>query len=456
MTDGVQRWYRGYRTVGKSSQLVHQIGTAVRTLDLGRHIPVVRLEKRARGQFYVFVAVESAGPGVIPPEVEGFLSLPILGNPLPMPFRLEDIRSMVGGDMDVHDYARRLPYKAPERFLSRDPFDTNSDAEMLEVDDASVLAASQVHERLLTWLSAVGQGSWGTFRSACRALGLERDGKEEAQRVLRKLRLLGHSETSRDGTRWTIAPKVLARVEAGERPTTYVLCGARDAGLLAALSEVATMEITPQGGGAGPASAAFRVEDPATLRPRLAERGLANQVVVADEAAARLAEALPPIEHWLDLLDPLPALNCYMYECRRFDGQGFVPEVFSGQSGFYELWRPSTSTATVGRFPDYKAFYDARSDRWLRGDWYGMRFIAHVFAGQACPAEFDPSSGRLAIPSEWRLPEVYERVLVLASGRLPSPTARYTWLTYEGISEPLLDVLASRLQLDLSILAATA
>src|SRR2546428_1873037 len=49
--------------------------------------------------------------------------------------------------------------------------------------------------------------------------------------------------------------------------------------------------------------------------------------------------------------------------------------------------------------------------------------------GSPCPVLYEPAMGRLAIPLDWRWPELYERVLVLASGQLP--VHRNPWLIYE-------------------------
>jgi hypothetical protein len=446
MTEGRHRWYRGYEKVGNSSQLVHQIGTVVRNWDLGRYIPVVRIEKKATGRFYFFVAIESTAHGVIPAEVERFCSLPFLGRPLPKPFRLDEIRTMVSGELDVQDYARRLPYRVPELYAFADPFGAAADPNEDGADSGHVLEDSQAYDRLLMWLSAVGQGSWGTFQGACRALGLDRDGRG-VQRIIRTLRLLGHAETSRDGTKWSIAPTVLARVTGDDDGVTYVLCGARDPGLITALGEFGSIQIVPQHRGSGPATIALQVGDPATFLPRLQTTPLKSCVIVAEDAALRLAQLLPSLTGWIDLLDPLPTLNPYQYDCRRYDGQAFSDEGFAGRVGFYEIWPPATSATLRAESPLYKAYYDAGTGRWVRGDWYGMRFLAHSAAGGVCPVEYQGSSRRLAIPSEWRWPELYERVLVLAYGRLPTLARGHTWLTYEGIPASLLTVLADKLPL---------
>jgi hypothetical protein len=92
-------------------------------------------------------------------------------------------------------------------------------------------------------------------------------------------------------------------------------------------------------------------------------------------------------------------------------------------------------------------FYDAERGVFLRGDWYGLRCLAHLREGLACPAYYDVLSARLALPMAWRPPEIYERALVLSSGRLPE--RRGGWLWYDDIELDLITLLAVKLNLEL-------
>jgi hypothetical protein len=134
-----------------------------------------------------------------------------------------------------------------------------------------------------------------------------------------------------------------------------------------------------------------------------------------------------------------------MFNVKRFDGCTFVEDIFDERkSGFYELW-PLEAHQSAANRPKYVLFYDAVKRRWLRGDWYGLRFLALQSSGAPCPVRYDPPSGRLAIFEDWRWPELYERVLVLASGRLPNYNQRY--LIYDSISPQLLSELNAKLNL---------
>jgi len=59
--------------------------------------------------------------------------------------------------------------------------------------------------------------------------------------------------------------------------------------------------------------------------------------------------------------------------------------------------------------------------------------------------QFSSDRNQLAAPADWRWPEVYERALVLASGRLP--LRKNGWLMYEHVGAELVDELCNKLRL---------
>jgi ribosomal protein S10 len=342
----------------------------------------------------------------------------------------------------------RLPYRLPERLPVVDPFDVRTPVAAQSPEDG--LAEALVHDRLLLWLSTAGAGSWAVFHSACRILGIERDGAgREAQRTMRKLRLLGHIETSRDGARWSVAPTVLARTSgAHEASMVYALCGARDLDLLARLGRVGDLGTLQQGVAAAPSAVTLHLDGRAggSIEQRLAAAALAGRVLVRDDAPLTLARLLPSTTGWIELLEPLRALQPSLYDCARFDGDHFIEEPFIGKSGFYELREPQGPGVGVAVRPTH-AFYGADRHVWVRADWYGLRFLSRIADGQRCPVRWDPATQLCTIPSDWRWPEIYERVLVLATGRLPSfPDPRR--IVYGGVTSSLLAVLADKIPFD--------
>lgn len=165
-----------------------------------------------------------------------------------------------------------------------------------------------------------------------------------------------------------------------------------------------------------------------------------------EQPGLTLARLLPPLEGWKESLEPLQGIRPHNYLVKRFDGVAFSEVIFSGRTGLYELWPPDGRAARGADLrPEYTLYYDEVRQQWLRADWYGLRFLARYEAGQSCPLRYRSTTNQLAVPSKWRWPEVYERALVLASGRLPS--YRDGWLVYESIGAELAEELWAKLRL---------
>lgn len=346
----------------------------------------------------------------------------------------------------------RIQYRAPQELVSDPLGGDNADGDQATARE-DVVGRATSHDRLLDWLSAWGNGSWNSFVSACYTLGLDRESRaREARRILRRLRLLGHLETNQPGTKWAVTRAGLVGVRPGGADSdrvAFVLCGARDQRLLRTLQEIAPMRRIPQPQTDGPA--AIVIDGHADeLREKLDATSCAGQIEVYDNAALSLAKALPPIEQWAATLSALPNLSPHMFECRRLEADSWVEGPFTGRSGLYELWPARPSETTIGTRPTYSALYDARAARWLRGDWYGLRFIARALEGRRGKVNLDVHARRLLVPIGWRWPEPYERVLVLASGRLPTLASEKggSYVVYRDISVELVQAVITKLHLD--------
>ncbi|MDW8212769.1 MAG: hypothetical protein RMJ55_04380 [Roseiflexaceae bacterium] len=439
------RWYKGFRCGGiKPQNLVDRIAKYVQQYDIGHLVPVVRVEKRAgRGDYYVFLAIESPVIGQIPEPVQPMLRQPnLLGQALDQPFTFADIRRMVGAEHSVHDYVRLIPYIRPAPLSASDPFEEGDTAAEEAVTSDEIAARTRQYDRLLAWLSATGSGSWQAFQQTWqKILG----GKDTPSQALRRLRLLGHIETSADRKRWAVAPSVVFPITSGERAGQWVLCGRRDARLLEHFRQKVNIEFVPQDRGDGPATVYLHARDPkhmATICEPI------ERLVYQDkQAGLMLARLLPPLDRWKESLESLQGIRPHAYWVKAFNGTTFTEVSFSGKSGLYELW--SLDNHAAGRAdlrPEYTLYYDEVRQQWLRADWYGLRFLARYEAGQSCPVQYSSTTHRLAAPFDWRWPEIYERALVLASGRLPSYQSG--WLIYESISAELVDELRDKLRLN--------
>lgn len=441
----VQRWYAGLYCEGRPDTLVETMAALVRKYDLARFIPVVRCERRQQGgrsrsgQFYMFLGIESPVPGQLPTEVSQVLeNSPFRGRCIGL-FSLDQIKSMVGQEMSVHDYARHIPYwRRP--WPDDDPF--GEDAAIRASLTDNEIEQTERFDAFLRWLSATASGTWTAFQSAYKTLGVD-TARFPASVLARRLRLLGHLETSADGSRWSVTPPVLVRTSMSDELQTYVLCGGRDARVLGALERAPRFTVTPQSGLA-PAVVEIGVD--------AVERILATAPTIdhtyglrsSDDVPKLLARVLPPISGWLDMQPALTTIKPNLFNVRRFDSGQFRNSTFSGKTGFYELWNPREDD-TPGSRPKYSLFYEARNEKWIRGDWYGLRYLAHYADGQPLSVHYAPHARRVRIQRDLRWPELYERVLVLSSGFLPCEERN--WLLYENVESAVLDELTPKLNL---------
>ncbi|NJK82062.1 MAG: hypothetical protein HC914_20285 [Chloroflexaceae bacterium] len=411
--------------------------------DLGHLVPVVRVEKRAgRGGYYLFLAIESSVIGEVPEEVQSsLLRFHLLGHALDQPFTFDEIRQMVGAEHAVHDYVRLIPYVRPLAAPASDPFEETGVEELEKVVASNDIAMqTQQYDHLLGWLSSTGQGSWQVFQNTWQVLG----GKDRPQQVLRRLRLLGHMETSADRKRWTMAPSVIFPITSGDRAGQWVLCGRRDMRLIQSFRQHTGVEVRPQAYGDGPATVYLHMKNPEHLTTIIETIG--RPVYQVKQAGLTLAQVLPSLDGWKQSLESLQGIRPYAYTLKCFNGNGFAEVNFSGGSGLYELWPlEGRSTGRGALHPEYILYYDEAGDRWLRADWYGLRFLARYDADQSCPVQFSTALSQLAVHIDWRWPEIYERALVLASGRLPS--RQKGWLIYDNVGIELFEELRDKLRL---------
>jgi hypothetical protein len=301
------------------------------------------------------------------------------------------------------------------------------------------------NNRLLTWLSAAGKGRWEEFLHVCRTLGVARDGRE-AERIIRGLVLLGHVERSEEGGKWSVVPPTVTPL--ADEPERYFLRGQRTPSLLGHLP--LAREETSQPHGTGPARISLHPEhcdDATVLRV-----GDVSFRVERGGAVAR-AQAMPTWREWFDRTPPLHGLVLTKFDRKeKWDGTRWV-EVsgtlfeeethrIRGDTGMYRLSREHPFRSSV------YVFFDATGQKFVRGDWYGLRFLARRFQRLPLTALWCVDRRLLSIPSAEHWPLVYEQVLVQASGLLPGRTSAGD-LCYAHVPEPLARCLGQKLGIDL-------
>lgn len=411
----------------------------MRRNNLGEHVPrlcVERRRSRRSGRFFIFLGINSDQKGVLPPAVASHLQMLVSGlkgRPVADVY-IQDIKSMISGEIDISDYARTIKYQPPQTFPVEDPFATEIIADTVENKPA------ESYNQLLYWLSVIGSGSWDTFRTICQNL-LPPDSPPPRQ-IFRRLRLLGHVEYQNKAKRWVICPPCLVQIGNVPHPACY-LAGQRTPQMIEQLSRQANwVSRLFHPGGLAPDCVRLTFE---TMQ--LAETAVANvpHLRFAGDAANRLATLLPPLDEWQKELETLPSSHIVSghYNFQQWCDNAFQPVAFGGESGFYQLTRHDVEHNP----PQFILFYNAGQECWQRGDWYDLRYLAQHRSGQIVPARYQPQTRQCAIHLNSRWPHLYERALVLASGQLPQ--IRDGWLYFTNIAPQLGQTLAAKLDTSL-------
>jgi hypothetical protein len=435
------RWYLGYKSRHSPQELVKQISQKVLESNLSKYIPVIRLEKRtkSRGEFYFFIAIESLDKGTIPEEVYRscllklkFFTTPAVQNR--SSFTNDEIKSMVGAAHDVHDYTNPIPYKLLPPAINEHPFsftlaqETNYSSQTID--------ASSKHKQLLYWLSALGCGTWESLKKTCDRLDIQ-----ESKRLLRRLKLLGHVESSPDGKRWSIAPTALVKIPSTSNLQEYILCGQQNIQLLDKLQKYTKLTLIDQSRGDAPPCIHIQFDSLNNISTVSENIDNSFSLIDAGYVSKQLASLLPDIDTWKNSLAKLPSIVSSCYRWQKFDGNNFVDCDLPSESGMYQMYNQEINDSP----PIRTLFYDKQSDRWLQGDWYGLRFLALQQANQQCIFYYNFDRKCLVIPASQRFPEIYERALVLASGILPTYKDSY-WF-YTNIESDVVNLLSAKLNL---------
>jgi hypothetical protein len=442
----IERRYVGVQTAGRTAQVLERIRQVVRSCNQTHAIPIIKVEKKARGQFYIFLALEGVEGSRLPDSIAHVFRLAGLTGKHYWPLSLAEIKYMVSSaEVETYGFSA-LPYKP---LWGRDlggPYD--SSFETPSETDAEDPQLGEKYDRLLYWLSATAEGTWEVFVRTCAALGLASDTRL-ARRIFRRLMLLGHIECSTDGYAWTICPPAL--VLSPTRSEVGFLCGQRTPRLLKTLEGIGALVEYQQPGSQGPSRIEVTCEYPAAGVIELAD-GISLRVTGA--ASTRLAGLLPDLEGWKETLTPIEKLNTTNCSVERWDGRQYsaCPDFYQrgdeyfGARGLYRLTREANSYQMV-------LYFDCDSQKWFRGDWYGLRFLVCKDAGQDCEVIHRAESNELMIPAEERWPLLYERALVLATGRLPHPADNRKWLGYKGVPGEVAQLLSGRLGVSMMELA---
>ena len=425
----MEPWYQTILCGGRAEQQLQKIANYVRNQRLSQEVPAVYLEKKAHGQFYVFLAVATDGPTNKSSALNTLIEM--LGQDYQAIYEYDEIKRMVSGKIETKNFARRLNYTIRFDTVTTDPFDL---AEPVHSASRPITHQTESFNKLLYWLSTTGKGTWTNFQATCKVLGLSEPG-----RVLRRLRLLGHLEVGDNGQYWQVCPPCL--VQSG--PLTYFLAGQRNGSLLARLKGIAGMTLnkTAQPDEAGPETIHLTFTDVGAVEQTCRELGLHG----AGRASQHHANVLPDVAG-LKMLYPSVTLNdTTVYRIQRWEDNLPQNSGFDYETGFYRL---THRLATENDQLSTNFYYDAEDKTWRRGDWYGLRYLAQIAEGETIQALYDPTEGCLALPYYQRWPDLYERALVLSSGKLPERNK--DWLYYSDITLEVAQLLTTKLNATLN------
>ena len=306
---------------------------------------------------------------------------------------------------------RRIRFQKPDPISPSDP---------LSPEDGNITSPDQLpdhtgsYNKLLQWLSAHGQGTWHQFKTACHTLGLDPT-YEYSKRILRRLRLLGHIEVTSDGQKWFIAPpSLVTTVSADGRHRTF-LSGQRSPVLIEALRDAAQIETEPQPYNDAPEVVRITFDSQDQAKCFTQDFSLRHHsLFLAGQAGHKIARALQNLFDWeKQLASPSVVIGNYKFELWQDGRFSALPR--PSHTGMYRL----THLADGYRHPQLSLFFDGERELWCRADWYGLRYLTLKRTGKHIEFEYDHNSKTLSIDRNQRLPHMYERALVLASGKLP-------------------------------------
>jgi hypothetical protein len=440
----MERWYlpinchsRG-RVDNYTKKIIEQISGYIHRQQLYNMVPVIFIEEKPQRDFFLFIAIESEQKPKIPDILSPLIKH--VGNPLPgVSVDYDEIKPMVSNrPVTPHDYARRLKYREALVSPKDDPFDFLEEAPSPQDVSSDEQVMPKNYDKLLYWLSAAGTGTWQTFKNACKVLGLDASGLE-ARRILRRLRLLGHIEVSRDGTHWAICPPCLVSIKT-EPQQECILAGQRCAQLLNEIEKIegVNLKFIKQPNEEAPTLVYVQIDSEDILYKLVDEVEHYFPINYAGNAIYKLAEILPSLEVWRDSLTPVGRFFPALYEIERFSNGTFALCSFQGETGMYRL-HPRDRNSQVSR----TLFYQQDSDQWLQGDWYGLRFLALRAENTECKAIYHTDIRCLALPASQRWPDLYERALVLCSGKLADQ--RNEWLYFSEVPREIAHKLAHKL-----------
>ncbi len=356
----------------------------------------------------------------------------------------EQVGGLLRGNIECESFTIPIVYEQEDDYEEPDTdqlFSMSDIAELYPLDVS--FADSESYERLLQWCSATGTGNLKRMQATCVTLGVSTDWGG-AWSVLRRLVLLGHVEFDmRNAVRWGVIPPVF--VMPAEEGEPCFLAGQRTPGLIQAIKNQVdiTEEIQPDG---PPILRVHGIERDSNITVRSG-----YQVACVGCVSARLSDLLPRLSDWASMIPVWDEQDFSRYQIKRYESEinKFLnlSQLTYFKEGLYQfVFEPSNRQQIVT-----VAFFDEQKNKFLCGDFYGLRFLTRQRVGVS-RAFYVKSTKELLMPTADRWPMPYERALVLASGCLPRrlcTESGATIISYTGITESLKERFSDLLGLEI-------
>jgi hypothetical protein len=395
-------------------------------------IPVMKIETGSGKEFFIGLAINDPQCGSDqPPDyvVDIFQSI---GRPLTSPDRAtwptsaDDVDSFLGGSFEWNHLTSPLIFEPDSNLALPDS--------LCETEELNDYENSETYDKLLWWCSSMGSGTVYQISEVAENLRIgELAGGIWS--VLKKLSLLGHLDVTFNQDRgwfWRISPLTLVEFDSGR---AAYLAGAQSGNLRKLLIDELGASLQDTNG--GPFRVSLLAESLAHLKSLI---GYTPRHAV--DTVSRWAEMLPTIDEWQSNLkaDPDIANQPNKYKFERYAGNYFQ-QVSRNEllEGLYRVQRDGEQFSK-------KSVFRATDGRWLNGDFATLRFLSLLSKDQNPQAKI-VDDGALIMPLEHRWPTLYERALVLASGRLPTmqTTSKSRFLAYSDVPKKSVITLTKKL-----------
>lgn len=436
--------YLFFQSVGDRRQRAIAIKNAVKSLELGMLIPMVKFETGRERQFYIGLAVQvgdhsvkglSAEDNTRVNELARMAGLPRPLNPQQLCSAKEVRDSFLRGEIEWETFNESIRFE-----ISSEPSD---DLLSEQIADEPASLTSIDYDHLLWWASAMGEGSYGLLKQVIAQLPSFNE--VPPWQATRKLVLLGHLEVSEEGhgkLRWGTTQTTFVLPEVGDA----FLLGRRTPWLVSRIKEaIGAVNVFGQDGGPSRVAASLAsVEASTEALGRLSVR------IVKNPGFEWVAMLPDPMEFEASLSSD-PDISEGRYSFNKWNGRGFNGAgAFPSGKGLYEVQRLTGSDSSTTR----RAFFNG--DRWVVGGYYDLRWLA-MKAGEEQPRAYLSEGGDLLVPEVGRFPLAYERALVLCSGVLPGivKDGDSTFLRYVRVGQRMASAFCDKLGIKLGMKGET-